>query len=73
MSGIYKSLFQALGGKEKPIIVRSAKKDPNRYFKENISASLEIDTDFIEVFYANRSASENISASLGVTVSYTSA
>lgn len=57
--------FKRISGKKK--------KDLNPKFSENVSASLVVDADLIEVFYTTKSTSETVSASLAVTVSLTSA
>lgn len=72
-TGVYGSLGQALGAFGGSLIVRSSKDDSNRYFAENVSASLSVGTDFVEVFYTNEKASETVSAAItGLTISYTS-
>lgn len=74
MSGIYKKLYYALGGLGGALVVRNSTRDLNPKFSENVSASIEADVDFVEVFYTTESASETVSAAVtNLTVSLTSA
>ena len=72
MSRLYKKLFYALGGLGGAVVVRNSTRDLAPKFSENVSASLEVGTDLVRVYYTTKTISENVSASLGVTISYTS-
>lgn len=65
-TGVYGSLGQALGAFGGSLIVRSSKDDSNRYFAENVSASLGVGADFIELGKKSKMFNENIAASLSV-------